>query len=911
MKKILSSIIKFLTTFFICFSLLSIHVEKLPEGDYSVSYSSVQAEEGGSGMMGMITMLVVGVVTWRLTDMCAKTAPDILIAAAAGAIYIAGEATAILGHKSDSEKESENYSAKSGGDNENAQTDAFKSQKSQAESTKSTGETKLMLQAAAAVAFGIAAVTAFTSATLLDTEVAACMSTTTASFVKNGAASTATLALSASTKTSDASIIHTLDLIGAAKITCGSSSKTCITLGAAKIKAGMATTPYGSALIALGGNLEADGGFLATATTALGVAFTSEEANVEPMIELLRAEKATVALQATAIEAAEEASVAASMIAKALKATEPSKVITAQKTTEVGVYTNALLGETVALAFAKVEYVDMLALISGMIGGNAGAITSLGTAFTEAGLAATCSAGMTCLGAVESAQFSALTTKSNLANTLSLAKKAAGLNTLAVEGALAAKTACTTLSATLEIQIAMCEPGITSAFGSHKSPYQIGDAAKTCSVDSVPSESDKFINDLLSAPVKTYKDIDKIALEKSQSADDPINLFSKVLNIAMDSILPSAKAGLMDMLGLAGPAIGIFAAMKTTTAFEYDYLLASPGNRAMIWTGLGAVTAFATMQTNDQIAEKEDEIAELDQIIEKLENLDKDAQDIAALRNSENGKNTGDVRRLGGEFNSRKNGKPSVNDRLAAAGSDLDDNKFSEDGFPCVKTDKNGKCYKFAGNLSVTGDKGLDKVSESVGGLADSLNGSTNLDGKSRLLSSSIVKGKSAVDKALSEKMKKYNLLRKSQGKKPIDFKRLGGEFFTKLRGQTAAAAKKQGFSGGAVANGFNSKAARDARAALLKAQRYKYKRRKGVSYKSKGLGLNKAKRANYGRQKSITSYGSGDSEGREVDPSIVKNAAILRDEAANEISEDNGVSIFGIISNRYNVLKVRRRFGR
>ena len=886
MKSNFFAILKFLTTFMICFSLLSIHVEKTPLGNISVEYSSVKAEESSGGMMSMITMLVIGVVTWRLTDMCAKTSPDILIAAAAGAIFVAGEATAILGHSEESDEGAGKYNGQAGGENEAAQTDSFKAQKSQAEATKSTGETKLLLQAAATVAFGIAAVAAFTSAILLETKVATCMDKTALAIKAAGSASAADLSAQKAATEAMAAAQSFFSASSIASEACFSGAVTC------------SSSVYAS-------------GSAAAASGAGAILEAATNVGVDTSLELTKAATDELRASEAALTAAGGGSTAVASttgVGIALSERLPSKTIGSQISKGISSYETGLLTFSTGISTSAVALDASSSSLAKALSTAAAASQNSSVAATTAAAASACAPQCVSLANASVTSAGSLVTAVSSAQTLEATAESATM-AASIAGDIADQ-ACDKLTEKLKIEVAMCEPGKTSSFGSTFSADSI-ETTKTCKMNyDTVNEIDSFMKSLI-APKMTYDLTRKVALKKAQAADEPLDLFNKIFSLVLESMAPKANAGLMEMLGLAGPFIGIFTAMKTDMAFEWDNLLASPGNRAIIWTGLGVATAAATMQTNNQIAEKEEEIADLNEIINRMEGLDKDEQsrDTAVKKDSKPTKLSASTTGLGADFDAKGITGKSVNDRLSEIKPEAANNPFSVNGFPCVNKDKKGECKKFAGSLSVTGNHALDNTANSIGTLSDSLAGSNSLDGNNQLVAGNIASKKAVVDKALKNKIIKYNALRKGQGKAPINFGAKGSDIFSKLRGSVKRAFKEKGLSDGNVSGAFDSSTLNAAREAMLKANKERLARLKALRYSSGGKGLNLPKRNKYGRSlKKTRSIANNDSS--PVSDNLRGGKNQDYDESLDDVAEDTGVSIFGIISNRYNVLKIKRRFG-
>jgi hypothetical protein len=113
-------------------------------------------------LMGTLTMTVVGVLAKRMYKY--KPTTDIWLAAAGGAIFLAGEVVAFVGLKDVLKGMEEQITRDKQGNVNKEQIESLERLKKTYEEAKKTANTKKMLQMAAAAAFAAAAVTAYTMA---------------------------------------------------------------------------------------------------------------------------------------------------------------------------------------------------------------------------------------------------------------------------------------------------------------------------------------------------------------------------------------------------------------------------------------------------------------------------------------------------------------------------------------------------------------------------------------------------------------------------------------------------------------------------------------------------------------------------------------------------------------------------
>lgn len=113
-------------------------------------------------LMGTLTMTVVGVLAKRLYSY--KPTTDIMLAAAGGAIFIAGEVVAFIGLKDVLKGMEEQITRDKNGNVNKEQIESLERLKKTYEEAKKTANTKKMLQMAAAAAFAAAAAAAYTMA---------------------------------------------------------------------------------------------------------------------------------------------------------------------------------------------------------------------------------------------------------------------------------------------------------------------------------------------------------------------------------------------------------------------------------------------------------------------------------------------------------------------------------------------------------------------------------------------------------------------------------------------------------------------------------------------------------------------------------------------------------------------------
>ncbi|MEA9356954.1 hypothetical protein SHI21_12085 [Bacteriovorax sp. PP10] len=129
----------------------------------SAMAESVKTEKiNDSDLMGTLTMTVVGVLAQRMYTY--KPTVDIMLAAAGGAIFLAGEVLAFVGLKDVLKGMEEQITRDKAGNVNKEQIESIERLKKTYEEAKKTANQKKMLQMAAAAAFAAAAVAAYTMA---------------------------------------------------------------------------------------------------------------------------------------------------------------------------------------------------------------------------------------------------------------------------------------------------------------------------------------------------------------------------------------------------------------------------------------------------------------------------------------------------------------------------------------------------------------------------------------------------------------------------------------------------------------------------------------------------------------------------------------------------------------------------
>lgn len=113
-------------------------------------------------LMGTLTMTVVGVLAKRMYQY--KPTTDVMLAAAGGAIFLAGEVVAFIGLKDVLKGMEEQITRDKNGNVNKEQIESLERLKKTYEEAKKTANQKKMLQMAAAAAFAAAAVAAYTMA---------------------------------------------------------------------------------------------------------------------------------------------------------------------------------------------------------------------------------------------------------------------------------------------------------------------------------------------------------------------------------------------------------------------------------------------------------------------------------------------------------------------------------------------------------------------------------------------------------------------------------------------------------------------------------------------------------------------------------------------------------------------------
>jgi len=295
---------------------------------------------------------------------------------------------------------------------------------------------------------------------------------------------------------------------------------------------------------------------------------------------------------------------------------------------------------------------------------------------------------------------------------------------------------------------------------------------------------EKKVNKAFGAPIKvSYVDnLNLILFPKPKLISEiKIENQSKVklfLKNAIETMIPSAKAGMMSMLGLAGGAAAAFFLASSEISLYVDQYLFTPKYRLMIWGAFGLMTKMAMSATDEKIAEAEKNIEKLDKILNETSKLNQGV----------------------------KGSNPTITSPQIFTGSVATQDQSFSDGQKtgCIAGSTSSGCKSLTTAASTsTGfsslPAGLQDVASQVTGLGDSLSGKSSLSAAGLNSAASIGSKAAALAKNLKKQQIAINDLLKKKGKEPIKF---DGEM-QKARAGMLSAVKNSLNKKGTTAGGF------------------------------------------------------------------------------------------------------------
>jgi hypothetical protein len=370
----------------------------------------------------------------------------------------------------------------------------------------------------------------------------------------------------------------------------------------------------------------------------------------------------------------------------------------------------------------------------------------------------------------------------------------------------------------------------------------------------------------LGAPVFSY--------EMMQSKEMDNSFFEKSINL----LFPSAQASWLPMLGLtSGALFGYFGLTYTGLAVETDLLMFVPFNRIFAWGTLGALSMLAVKSSENTLNKLDENISKIEKILSELGSLQK------AIA-SQNVKGIGISVQTVDPFSAQM--EPYAPDKKTKS--------------QCMTSNATSNCSSLEDQMkSVSGftqlPPALQTLATQSANLGDSLSGSTGINGAAMSSANSLAGKQNAINGLLKKSQNNLNNLLKKNGKKSIDFDKEQNKLFNSM----AASVKKSLMKKGTTAGGFMAAYG-------------------GTPLDSASLG--KATASGNESKNDIPlvtgQAGAAQSEEEKKDdlkfefeeaPAFAANTAASGGEEkaeydvkTDEIHNDNGPSIFELISNRY-----------
>jgi hypothetical protein len=254
-----------------------------------------------------------------------------------------------------------------------------------------------------------------------------------------------------------------------------------------------------------------------------------------------------------------------------------------------------------------------------------------------------------------------------------------------------------------------------------------------------------------------------------------IGFFNQTLNFLM----PTAEAGWLPMLGLAGGALGSYILITGTLGTAIDTQMYVPTNRAIAFGVLGGLSYLASQASQDQIDKLDKNIAKIDQILTDLNTLQNGLKT--------NNVNEQQIKLAAFQANQVQDIPLSVN---ASVKTD------------CASSMGASNCTPLSSQVaSMPGFSDLPDSFKSIASqsakLGDGLSGTNSISGSTLSTASSLAGKQNAIAKLLARTQSKLNDQLESLGKPRIDFDKEQSDLLKKMNSQTAKALRSRGVSAG------------------------------------------------------------------------------------------------------------------
>lgn len=272
-----------------------------------------------------------------------------------------------------------------------------------------------------------------------------------------------------------------------------------------------------------------------------------------------------------------------------------------------------------------------------------------------------------------------------------------------------------------------------------------------------------------------YREISSLSENKIYKDEGKVREFLKK---AIESIFPSAKAGMLSMLGLVGGAAAIYLGVEKAIGIYVDQYIFTAKYRIMLWGAFALMTKMAMSATDEKIAEAEKNIEKLDKILNETSKLNQGV----------------------------KGSNPTITSPQIFTGSVATQDQNFSDGQKtgCLAGSTSSGCKSLTSAATTsTGfsslPSGIQEVASQVTGLGDSLSGTKSLSAAGLNNAASIGSKAAALAKNLKKQQIAINDLLKKKGKEPIKFE---GEM-QKARAGMLSAVRKSLNKSGTSAGGF------------------------------------------------------------------------------------------------------------
>lgn len=400
---------------------------------------------------------------------------------------------------------------------------------------------------------------------------------------------------------------------------------------------------------------------------------------------------------------------------------------------------------------------------------------------------------------------------------------------------------------------------VTTACGT---ALKIASLNQIFSYNPIKISSNKILNDILYANHKP-----KIDYEVLQSVNYTNSHF---IEKAFDLFFPKAQASWLPLLGLGASTAAAFTLMSGSTAVEVDMMMFVPFNRAIAFGALAGVAFLASKSSDSVIGKLDENIKKIDAILDELNKLAKGVktQNIKIQAVAIKTVTTPPIIPL------------TTNDQTTTT---------------CLNSEKSSNCTSLQNDLiSSTGfatlPNSLQSLATQVATVGDGLSGKSGISSSTLSAAESLGNKQAAIGKLVKTREAAYEKLADGQ----VNFAKERDKFLTGISEKIKKDLQQKGMTAtGMMASlGAAPIDTNAAKAALLKEEHLKPKMPASANaIDIAATGKDESLKLDFKEQAPATNYAMG---------STASGSSPEYDIKGNDISGEQGPSIFEVISNRY-----------